>query len=73
MVNFIFISLCEFFVVLKYDEMNCNIFFGVLKMYYEVQILVIRNNHEYGVLMDGNVNCIDKQGINNECMHVNYK
>jgi len=24
-----FISLCEFFVVLEYDEMNCNIVFRV--------------------------------------------
>jgi hypothetical protein len=25
-------------------------------MYFEVQILVIRNNHEYGVLRNDNVN-----------------
>jgi len=27
--EFMFISLCEFFVVLKYDEINCNNVFGV--------------------------------------------
>jgi hypothetical protein len=39
--------------------MNCNIVYGVLKMYSKVQILVIWNNHEYGVLMNGNVKCIE--------------
>jgi len=42
-------------------------------MYYEVQILVIWNNHEYGVLMNGNVKCVEKQGKNSECMHVKCK
>jgi hypothetical protein len=33
--------LYEFFIVLDYDEMNCNIVFVVFfTMYYEVQILV---------------------------------
>jgi hypothetical protein len=41
-----FISLCEFFVVSDYDEMNYNIVFGIFTMYYEVQILVICINHE---------------------------
>jgi len=39
--NFMLISLCEFFVVLEYDEMNCNIVFGDFIMYFEMQILVI--------------------------------
>jgi hypothetical protein len=39
-------------------------------MYFEVKILVILNNHEYGVLMNGSVKCVGKQGKNNECMHV---
>jgi hypothetical protein len=30
-VNSMFVSLCEFFVIFKYDEMNCNIVFGVFK------------------------------------------
>jgi len=48
-----FISLCEFFVVLDYDEMNYNIVFGVFTMYSEVQILVICNNHESHIGMNG--------------------
>jgi hypothetical protein len=39
--------------------MNCNIVFGVFSMYFEVQIFVIWNNHEYGVLMNGNVKCVE--------------
>jgi hypothetical protein len=42
-------------------------------MYFEMQILVIWNNHEYGVLMNGRINCVDNQGRNNECMHVKCK
>jgi hypothetical protein len=34
-----------------------------------VQILVVWNNHEYGVLMNGSVKCVGKQGkIVNVCM-----
>jgi hypothetical protein len=51
--------LCEFFIVLDYDEMNCKFFFRVFKMYYEVQILVICNNHECDVGMDGSVKFIE--------------
>jgi hypothetical protein len=29
-------------------------------MYFEVQILVIRNNHESGVLMNGSVKNVEK-------------
>jgi hypothetical protein len=42
-------------------------------MYYKVQILVIWNNHEFGVLMNGSVKCVEKQGKNSECMHVKCK
>jgi hypothetical protein len=42
-------------------------------MYSEVQILVIYNNHEYDVLMNGNVNYVDNQGMNSECMHMKCK
>jgi hypothetical protein len=42
-------------------------------MYYEVQILVIGNNHEYGVLMNGKVKCVENQGRKSECMHVKCK
>jgi hypothetical protein len=42
-------------------------------MYSKVQILIIRNNHEHGVLMNGNVKCIENQGKNIECMHVKFK
>jgi hypothetical protein len=39
--NFMFIFLCEFFVVLKYDEMNYNLVLRVFIMYSEMQIQVI--------------------------------
>jgi hypothetical protein len=45
-----FISLCEFYVVLEYAEMNYKFVYGVFIMYSKVKILVIWNNHEYGVL-----------------------
>jgi hypothetical protein len=39
--------------MLDYDEMNCNIVSGVfLIMYFEVQILIICNNHEYDVALE---------------------
>jgi hypothetical protein len=49
--------LCEFFVVSNYDEMNCNLEFVI--MYFEVQILVICNNHESDVGMNGNVKFVE--------------
>jgi hypothetical protein len=58
-VNFLFISLCEFFVVLDYDEMNCNLVFGIFIMFSEVQILVIWNNHESHIQMNGNVKFVE--------------
>jgi hypothetical protein len=42
-------------------------------MYSEMQILVIWNNHEYGVLINGNVKCVENQGRNIKCMHVKCK
>jgi hypothetical protein len=42
-------------------------------MYFEVQILVICNNHEYDVLMNGNVNYVENEGMNSECMHMKCK
>jgi hypothetical protein len=51
--------LCEFFVVLNYDEMNCNLISRVLKMYIEMQILVICNNHEFDVGMNGSVKFVE--------------
>jgi hypothetical protein len=68
-----FIFLCEFFVVLKYDEMNYNLVLRVFIMYSEMQIQVIWNNHEFGVLMNGNVKCVDNQGRTSKCMHVKCK
>jgi hypothetical protein len=49
----------EFYVVSKYDEINYNLVFGVFTMYFEVQILVICNNHEYDVLMNGSVKYVE--------------
>jgi hypothetical protein len=46
--------------VLDYDEMNCNLVFGVFFiMYFEVQILVICNNHESDVGMNYNVKFVE--------------
>ncbi len=42
-------------------------------MYIEVQILVIGNNHEYNVLLNDKVKCVENQGKNSECMHVKCK
>jgi hypothetical protein len=53
------ILLCEFSVVSNYDEMNCNCDSGVFYNVIEVQILVICNNHEYDVLMNGSVKFVE--------------
>jgi hypothetical protein len=42
-------------------------------MYLEVQILIICNNHEYDVLMNGIVKYVENYGRISECMHVNCK
>jgi hypothetical protein len=42
-------------------------------MYSEVKFLVIWNYHKISVLVNGNVNCVENQGINSECMHVKCK
>jgi hypothetical protein len=65
--------LCEFFVVSDYDEMNCNIVFGVFTMYYKVQIMIICNNHEFDVGMNGSVKFVETKDINSEHMHVKCK
>jgi hypothetical protein len=39
-------------------------------MYFEVQILIICNNHEYDVLMNSSVKFVETYNINNEHMHV---
>jgi hypothetical protein len=31
------------------------------------------DNHEYGVLMNGRIKCVQNQGKNSECMHVKCK
>jgi hypothetical protein len=41
--------------VLDYDEMNCNFVSRVFYNIFEVQILVICNNHEFDVGMNGSV------------------
>jgi hypothetical protein len=51
--------LFEFSTVLDYDEMNCNIGFGVLSMYSKVQILVICSNHDSNVGINGSVKFVD--------------
>jgi len=45
--------------MLNYDEINCNFVFGIFIMYFEVQILVICNDHEFDVGMNGNVKFVE--------------
>ncbi len=42
-------------------------------MYFEMQILVICNNHEFDVGMNGSVKFIEIQDRNSEHMHVKCK
>jgi hypothetical protein len=42
-------------------------------MYFEMQILIIWNNHEYGVLTNGKVKHVENFKKNNECMDVKCK
>jgi hypothetical protein len=58
MVIFIFRLLCELFEYRKYKEMNCNFVCGFFTLYFEVQIMGIWNNHEYGVLMNYKHKCV---------------
>jgi hypothetical protein len=69
-----FILLCELSIILEYDEMNCDIVFWVFfTMYFEMQILLIWNNHEFNVLMNGNVKYVENESMNSEFMHVKCK
>jgi hypothetical protein len=45
--------------VLNYDEMNCNLVPRFFIMYFKLQILVICNNHESNVGMNGNVKFVE--------------
>jgi hypothetical protein len=46
--------------MLDYDEMNCNLVFKIFYiMYFEMQILVICNNYEFNVGMNGSVLFVD--------------
>ncbi len=56
--NYMFIF-CVNFCSVNYYEMNYNIFLEFFKMYYEVQILVICNNHEFDVGMNFNVKFVE--------------
>ncbi len=52
--------MCEFSAMLNYDEMNCNIVYGVFFiMYSKVQILIICNNHKFDVGMNCSVKFIE--------------
>jgi hypothetical protein len=53
--------------------MNCDIVFGVFCMYFEVHIDVIWNSHEFNILMNGKVKCVENQGRPSECMNVKCK
>jgi hypothetical protein len=59
MVNSMFISLCGFIVMSNYDEMNHNLVFRIFTMYFEVQILVICNNHESRIGMNNSVTFVE--------------
>jgi len=49
------------------------LFFEFFTMYSEVQILVICNNHEFYLGMNGNVKFVKIKDKNNEHMHVKCK
>jgi hypothetical protein len=52
--------LCEFSIMLDYDEMNYNLVSRKkFIMYFEMQILVICNNHEFYVGMNYNVKFVE--------------
>ncbi len=42
-------------------------------MYTKVKNLVTWNHHEFGVLMNGSVKCVEDQSKNNECMPMKCK
>jgi hypothetical protein len=65
--------LCEFAIVLEYDEMNCNFVSGVLYNVLWDADFGIWNNHEIGILMNGRVTCVENPCKNSECMHVKCK
>jgi hypothetical protein len=44
--------------------MDCNYVFGFFTLYLEIKILVIWNNHEYGVLMNWKGRCMLWKGGN---------
>jgi len=50
-----FILLCKFYVISKYDEMNCNIVFGIFYNVLWSAYFGYMKYHESGVLMNGNV------------------
>jgi hypothetical protein len=51
--------LCGFLIMLDYDEMNCNIVSRIFYNVFEVQIIVICNNHEFDVGMNGVVKFVE--------------
>ncbi len=53
--------------------MNFNLVSRVFKMYSEMQILVICNNHEFDVFMNGSVKFVEIIDRINEHMHVKCK
>jgi hypothetical protein len=50
---------CEFFIVSNYNEMNCKLFLELFSMYSKMSILVICNNHEFDVVMNGSVKFVE--------------
>ncbi len=48
-------------------------FLKFFTMYFKVQILVICNNHESDVGMNGNVKFVETEDMNSEHMHVKCK
>jgi hypothetical protein len=57
--NYMFILCVDFPIVLDYDEMNYNIVIEFFIMYFEVHIIVICNNYEYVVGMNGSVKFVE--------------
>ncbi len=66
----IFKLLCESFLALKISWKGIVILFIIVStLYSKVQILVIKNKHEYGVLMNYKYVCLESM-LNCECMNV---
>jgi hypothetical protein len=64
------VDLLQYYNMMKWIVI---LFLEFFTMYSKVQILVVWNNHEIGVLTNGKVKCAKNLSKNHECMHVKCK